>query len=205
MTSNISYSVWTEPMKRAKARVVAADIKAALAVYLEVTGADPKVIGLNPRNGALPIPTGIELRLLGGCSAGEVWLSDGLPYRQPGYFDAARDVRLCNAGTHFFCSGCLVARPLAEKSSEPRYCNSCFGLMSAEKAVADTTGRFACIQVGVQVRQSPKVGGNYHQTTKCVICDKEFTSKRSDALFCSPKCRQQSSRESRQLVLGVVS
>lgn len=32
---------------------------------------------------------------------------------------------------------------------------------------------------------------------KCIICDKEFSAKRKDAVFCSPGCRQKSSRKAK--------
>ena len=35
----------------------------------------------------------------------------------------------------------------------------------------------------------------------CIVCGTEFSSKREDARFCSPNCRQIASRKNRQLVL----
>lgn len=36
---------------------------------------------------------------------------------------------------------------------------------------------------------------------KCEVCNNPFTSKRTDARYCSDKCRQIASRKNRQLVL----
>ncbi len=47
-------------------------------------------------------------------------------------FDIKTDLTLIAAGTHFWCSGHLSAVPIAEQSSDPRYCVACFNLLTAE-------------------------------------------------------------------------
>lgn len=48
------------------------------------------------------------------------------------YFDIKRDNELIAAGTHFWCEGCLMARPLDEQSSDPRYCRGCCDFLIQE-------------------------------------------------------------------------
>jgi len=50
-------------------------------------------------------------------------------------FDAKRDNELIAAGTHFWCHACQVARLLAEKSLDERYCRPCRDLLKAEAAL----------------------------------------------------------------------
>lgn len=49
-----------------------------------------------------------------------------------GYFNIKRDKELIAADTHFWCETCLVARPLAEQSPDPRYCKSCYVFLLKE-------------------------------------------------------------------------
>lgn len=47
-------------------------------------------------------------------------------------FNANRDSELIAAGTHFWCEGCLVARPIDDQSSDPRYCQLCHDFLGKE-------------------------------------------------------------------------
>ena len=47
-------------------------------------------------------------------------------------FNIKKDIELINAGTHFWCKACQVARPLSEKSPDPRYCQGCYELLLKE-------------------------------------------------------------------------
>jgi len=47
-------------------------------------------------------------------------------------FDTKRDNELIAAGTHFYCEGCLVARPKDRQSPDPRYCQDCHDFLSGE-------------------------------------------------------------------------
>jgi hypothetical protein len=47
-------------------------------------------------------------------------------------FDAARDSRLIAQCSHFFCLGCLVARPTESRSYDLRYCQRCCDLLETE-------------------------------------------------------------------------
>lgn len=50
-------------------------------------------------------------------------------------FDIKRDNELINAGTHFWCHACMVARLWAEKSPDERYCFRCFAVLMDEAAL----------------------------------------------------------------------
>ncbi len=76
MTINGEMIVWCEPMERAKPKVVGSDIPKALAWFKEKTGQDAKKICLHPSLASLEVPEGIQVELVGGCLAWEVWLSD---------------------------------------------------------------------------------------------------------------------------------
>lgn len=52
-------------------------------------------------------------------------------------FDPTRDKALIKAGTHFYCQGHLGARPLEERSPDPRYCQGCCDFLIQE---AETMG-----------------------------------------------------------------
>jgi len=56
-------------------------------------------------------------------------------------FDCARDKKLIAEGSHFFCHGCLVARPLKVQSADPRYCQSCYDFLLVEAALLPPTKR----------------------------------------------------------------
>jgi len=56
-------------------------------------------------------------------------------------FDNARDKKLIAEGTHFYCLGCLVARPVAAKSYDPRYCKNCCDFLEAEAALLPSSQR----------------------------------------------------------------
>jgi len=47
-------------------------------------------------------------------------------------FDTKRDNELIAAGTHFYCEGCLVAKPIADRSPDPRYCRDCNDFLAGE-------------------------------------------------------------------------
>ena len=50
-------------------------------------------------------------------------------------FDIKKDIDLINAGTHFWCKACVVARPLDDQSPEPRYCLACYEIIEKEKKI----------------------------------------------------------------------
>lgn len=47
-------------------------------------------------------------------------------------FDIERDNQLIATGEYFWCDSCAVARPIAERSSDPRYCRRCHNIIRAE-------------------------------------------------------------------------
>ena len=51
-----------------------------------------------------------------------------------GYFNIKRDVEVTNAGG-FFCEACLVGKPVAEQSSDPRYCQGCYAFLLNEAEI----------------------------------------------------------------------
>jgi len=55
-------------------------------------------------------------------------------------FDAKRDNELIAAGTHFWCHACQVARLLAEKSLDERYCFRCYAVLMDEAALLPSRG-----------------------------------------------------------------
>lgn len=55
-------------------------------------------------------------------------------------FDTARDKDLIAAGTHFYCQGHMTARPLAERSSDERYCQACFDCLTNEARLMKEQG-----------------------------------------------------------------
>lgn len=52
------------------------------------------------------------------------------------YFDKLYRPELAKAGTHFFCHGCLVHRPVDDRSADERYCLECFEFLTDEMKVA---------------------------------------------------------------------
>lgn len=58
-----------------------------------------------------------------------------------GYFNIKRDNELIAAGTHFWCEACVVARPIDDKSPDPRYCLECFGVLSHEASLLNPRSR----------------------------------------------------------------
>ena len=55
-----------------------------------------------------------------------------------GYFNIKRENELIDAGSHFWCEACVVARPLVEQSPDPRYCQSCFDVLKLEAEMQPT-------------------------------------------------------------------
>jgi len=70
-------------------------------------------------------------------------------------FDTKRDNELIKAGTHFWCQTCVVARPLKDRSPDPRYCKSCYVFLKAEASLITSTKRPGWIPK----KQSPVSGG----------------------------------------------
>ncbi len=56
-------------------------------------------------------------------------------------FDIERDSTLIASGTHFWCSACLVARPLASQSSDPHYCKDCCEVLEHEASLLNPRNR----------------------------------------------------------------
>jgi len=44
-------------------------------------------------------------------------------------FDIKKDSELTSTGSHFFCQGCLQAKPIEEMSKDYRYCQECYDRM----------------------------------------------------------------------------
>lgn len=55
-------------------------------------------------------------------------------------FDSKRDNELIAAGTHLWCHGCLVARPMADVSPNPQYCQGCYETLQDEKITSNPGG-----------------------------------------------------------------
>jgi hypothetical protein len=51
-----------------------------------------------------------------------------------------RDNQLIAAGTHFWCEACLVARPLDDRSPDPRYCQGCYEFLLKEAKMLKEAG-----------------------------------------------------------------
>lgn len=49
-----------------------------------------------------------------------------------GYFDCKRDNEFIASGTHFWCETCMMARPVDDRSPDPRYCQNCFDFLLKE-------------------------------------------------------------------------
>ncbi len=49
-------------------------------------------------------------------------------------FDIHHDNELIEADTHFWCEGCMIAKPLDDKSPDNRHCQGCHGVLEAIKA-----------------------------------------------------------------------
>jgi hypothetical protein len=43
-------------------------------------------------------------------------------------FDIKKDLAVIEAGG-FFCAACIVGKPAAEQSSDPRYCQNCYEII----------------------------------------------------------------------------
>lgn len=62
-----------------------------------------------------------------------------------GIFDSKRDCEFIAAGTHFFCQTCLVARPVSDRSPDPRYCWGCYDFLAEEAKMLPANKRPAWI------------------------------------------------------------
>lgn len=51
-------------------------------------------------------------------------------------FDIKKDNVLIAAGTHFWCSACLTARPVDDMSENSRYCLNCYDVIQSDKKEA---------------------------------------------------------------------
>jgi hypothetical protein len=102
------------------------------------------LVALNPVNEkfAGEVPQDIAIDYRGGVSASEIWLSNTVKQEtfKRSQFDGERDNELVATGTFFWCKSCVVARPLAEKSPDDRYCQRCFDVLLKE---AELEGRRA--------------------------------------------------------------
>ncbi len=79
-----------------------------------------------------------------------------------GYFDIRRDVEIINAGG-FFCEACLVGKPAAEQSPDPRYCQDCYDLLLREAERLPGVKR----PVWIPKHQKPKkTGQNQYQVSQ---------------------------------------
>jgi hypothetical protein len=183
-----SYLVWSEPLERAKAKVIAGDIFKSLAWYKNQTGQDAKLMVLHPSLKELAdiVPEGIEVSYLGGCLAWEIWLASGEPSSVvKGYFNSARDRVTIDAGG-FFCQGCLVGKPASEQSPDPRYCQDCYDFLLEEAALLFASGdkhhpRWIPIKPSLRAfdggKQSNKDSGEVHyvgSTNLSTLTDKKI-------------------------------
>jgi hypothetical protein len=114
-------------------RLLQTNIDRAIAAFRDVTGQEPCLIALHPKNEVLA-PEGLELRIIGGCLANEVWLAAGVPQTvRRGIFNSDRDKEVIDAGG-FFCQACSVGKPASEKSPDLKYCQDCcYGVIEDEK------------------------------------------------------------------------
>jgi len=93
-------------------------------------------------------------------------------------FDAKRDAELVVAGTHFWCQGCFLAKPLSEHSPDPRYCRGCHDFLLEEAELQNTRKSWMPkpakkaksaprTETGTPPRQplSPEVRGTQFRTT----------------------------------------
>lgn len=48
-------------------------------------------------------------------------------------FDIKEEVEQINTGGHFWCEACLTARQVDDRSRDPRYCKSCYGVVRVHK------------------------------------------------------------------------
>jgi len=55
---------------------------------------------------------------------------------EEGYFSIKRDMAIVRAGG-FFCQGCLVGKPMDDKSPDLRYCLSCYEFLTEEYRVKE--------------------------------------------------------------------
>ncbi len=76
-----------------------------------------------------------------------------------------------------------------------------------KSAVKPQTPRKSIPQKTEPPKKTEKPRSPYYElklsVTKVCPCGNSFTAKRADAVFCSPRCRQAASRESRQLKLAM--
>ena len=88
------------------------------------------------------------------------------------YIEEMYRPELKRAGTHFFCQGCLVHRPLDDRSPDERYCQQCCDFLLQEAATQPTRKAAWMLQTGGQ-----GVPSDSHQTKAEVvseIVDKEI-------------------------------
>ncbi len=56
-----------------------------------------------------------------------------IPTERSSMFDIKRDSALMASGSHFFCQACSVAVPIEKQSSDLRYCQDCYLIITGEK------------------------------------------------------------------------
>ena len=56
------------------------------------------------------------------------------------YFDIKRDIEIGKAGG-FFCQACVIGKPASEQSPDPRYCLSCFDVLTNEASLLPSNKR----------------------------------------------------------------
>lgn len=86
------------------------------------------------------------------------------------YFDIKRDNQLIANGSHFWCTTCLMARPLDDLSPDPRYCQGCYDFLLKEVEMLNSGKRLQWISrvppepIGKAVQSKSGGGHNYIDT-----------------------------------------
>ena len=70
--------------------------------------------------------------------------SRGVTMANSGYFDIKKDIEIEKAGG-FFCSACLVGKPLDDISPDPRYCQGCYDVLLKEAELLPPKNRPSCL------------------------------------------------------------
>ena len=89
-------------------------------------------------------------------------------------FDTTRDNKLIAQGSHFFCNGCLVARPVESRSYDPRYCQRCCDFLEAEAITQPSSKSPQCQP------QRPDRGGQNHTGSESGMGNLSAPKKISD-------------------------
>jgi hypothetical protein len=101
------------------------------------------------------------------------------------------------------CRKCWEERKSFTRYEEPKLCDSC------ERPVINKTRRYGWSIIACSPDCRKRIENARYRAKRsqhpadrpCVICDEPFTPKRSDALYCSPACKQKAYRQRSQEAL----